>query len=473
MFDILDKSSVTTDVLNLKYADTNGNGGLETYQNWINTFATPFSSVTDPTDHDITIFQAINERAHSGNTPTAKQNNYPQDIEIVASTDTLTNGDQVVFRVYLGDAANALADVHHIAFVAEGEFGDYYQPSINVLNSHLSEGSSAKLVDYPFLHPDFNGVDNDSLRWYVSLSRPADLSYGADFAGEEVCNLTCHISLAGLQGALPSGKNKLQLDEVYPVTFKIPEAGIMLANGQVRYVESNTVTLYVRPNPTLNAQVFLEGAYAPTEDLMRDDLRLSGLIPATEPYSALGYNFPNNEVSGLQMTDSSAVLSVTGQEAIVDWVVIELRDKNDPALLVSARPALLTREGKLVEVDGVAAPRLWFTPNDEYYLTIRHRNHIAAMTAQPLALFDNSLVIDFTQAAAYQNGTKLLSNGKYVFYTGDTNGDGLIDALDRSNVWNDRNQTGYNRTDCTLDGLINASDRSIIWNNRNTVSTAP
>ncbi len=43
----------------------------------------------------------------------------------------------------------------------------------------------------------------------------------------------------------------------------------------------------------------------------------------------------------------------------------------------------------------------------------------------------------------------------------------VVDALDRSACWNDRNLSGYYATDLNGDGVVDALDRSICWNNRN------
>ena len=169
------------------------------------------------------------------------------------------------------------------------------------------------------------------------------------------------------------------------------------------------------------------------------------------------------------MTDSSAVLSVTGQEAIVDWVFIEIRDKDNPDSIVTTRPALLNRHGGIVELDGVSPPRLWNIPYGEYNVVIRHRNHLGVRTSQPILLEENSPSINFAQTPAYGNGTKQLANGSYVLYGGDANGHGAINAGDRSATWNGRNQTGYLLEDVDLNGSVTAADRSVTWNNRNKV----
>ena len=60
-----------------------------------------------------------------------------------------------------------------------------------------------------------------------------------------------------------------------------------------------------------------------------------------------------------------------------------------------------------------------------------------------------------------------------LLWAGDSSADGLVNATDRSDTWNNRNQNGYLNADLNLDGSCNAGDRSIAWNNRNRVGQVP
>jgi len=73
----------------------------------------------------------------------------------------------------------------------------------------------------------------------------------------------------------------------------------------------------------------------------------------------------------------------------------------------------------------------------------------------------------------HANGSNPLPTGENVMYSGDTNLDNIIDAQDRSTLWNARNQVGYLPEDITLNGYCGADDRSHAWNNRNIASQVP
>ena len=126
------------------------------------------------------------------------------------------------------------------------------------------------------------------------------------------------------------------------------------------------------------AKVFLGGPL--NGSLMNDGLRSAGLIPLTEPYTLL--NFHLNEAGGGEQIDAS-VLSVTGADAIVDWVMMRLRGDQPPYAKQQLRMALLQRDGDIVDLDGVSPVRFPLLPGS-YVLEVHHRNHLGIMSTQPM-----------------------------------------------------------------------------------------
>ena len=55
----------------------------------------------------------------------------------------------------------------------------------------------------------------------------------------------------------------------------------------------------------------------------------------------------------------------------------------------------------------------------------------------------------------------------------DVNGDGVVDALDRGELWNNKSTNGYNKHDANMDGVTDALDRGIGWNNRSKTEQLP
>ncbi|WP_299889103.1 reprolysin-like metallopeptidase [uncultured Lacinutrix sp.] len=218
------------------------------------------------------------------------------------------------------------------------------------------------------------------------------------------------------------------------------------------------------------------------ESLMRDDLRTAFPLSLTSsPYS-----------DGL--TCDASVFNTTGVDAIVDWVFVELRDATTNTTVVASQSALLQRDGDVVGADGTSA--LTFNiPSNNYYVVIKHRNHLGIMSASTILLDATTRTVDFTNGTTTTFGTDAqttfgMQPGISAMWAGDTNGDGQLNysgALSdvpgiRSQVFNDPNNSvfggppvasyqsqGYYGTDVDMDGLTvysgGTSDVSHIRNN--------
>ena len=137
----------------------------------------------------------------------------------------------------------------------------------------------------------------------------------------------------------------------------------------------------------------LEGAYDPGGFLAMDDaLRSAGLVPLQEPYSAMGFTLEEPGIT------TSAALAFTGSGALVDWVLVELRDPSLPSSVLRRRAALMQRDGDVVALDGVSPVGFCIAPGD-FYVALRHRNHLGVMTAAPITIGAASTAIDLTLAA--------------------------------------------------------------------------
>ncbi len=170
---------------------------------------------------------------------------------------------------------------------------------------------------------------------------------------------------------------------------------------------NNTLTTVVGPcltvpnTITLRPKLWLDGAYDANTGLMRDNLRTASLIPATEPYTTLGFTHASG--GGGEQT-SASVFAVTGNNAIVDWVMIEALSSSAPQTVLATRCALLQRDGDVVGVDGTS-PVVFNIAAGSYHIAVRHRNHLGVMTASPVALNSTALDVDFRSAATTTWGT--------------------------------------------------------------------
>ena len=273
---------------------------------------------------------------------------------------------------------------------------------------------------------------------------------------------------------LPDSNENEPLSHGY-VSFRIrPKlpvvAGAVIENIANIYFDFNppvitdpSVLTVLAPGIAVSPKVMLGGPYVQGTQLMTDGLRSSGLIPILEPYTAQGYTHVNG--GGGEGT-TTAALAVTGSNAIVDWVVVELRNTTSPYAVVATRSALVQRDGDVVSTNGTS-PVLFNSPAGNYRVAIRHRNHLGAMTNTNRALSTTTTVIDFSVSttATYGTNAQATVGTRRVLWAGDCGGDG---NLKYTGINNDRDLilqriggvlatstvAGYFRDDVNMDGTV-------------------
>ena len=117
----------------------------------------------------------------------------------------------------------------------------------------------------------------------------------------------------------------------------------------------------------------------------------------------------------------NGVLNVTGNDAIVDWVFVELRDASNPATILKTRSGLVQRDGDVVESsDGVTPLTFSGAAGSSYYVSVKHRHHLGVMTGSSILLTTSGSVVDFTTMSASQTRDKglVLSDGSLGSYEG-------------------------------------------------------
>lgn len=180
----------------------------------------------------------------------------------------------------------------------------------------------------------------------------------------------------------------------------------------------------------LNVSAFLQGPYDTGSGLMNDGLRAGAHIPTTEPYTAMGFV----HVGGGGESVDASVLAVAGNDAIVDWVFLDLRDKNDNTVVLATRSALLQRDGDIVDTDGTSSVSFQ-ADADSYFVSVQHRNHLSIITPTALALTSTAITYDFTTGPSTTFGIEAQKNesGVYMMWSGDVSDDGVIKYIGADN----------------------------------------
>jgi photosystem II stability/assembly factor-like uncharacterized protein len=249
------------------------------------------------------------------------------------------------------------------------------------------------------------------------------------------------------------------------------DAVVTGTNGTITFNTNLTVTgfsqfVILQKGVRVAAKVFLEGNYNSTTGLMNDQLRSSSLIPTLEPYTGLSF-IP---VEGGGESTSSSVFASNGNNSIVDWVFVELRDVSNPGTRLFTRSALLQADGDIVDWDGVSPVHFANASNGNYFIAIKHRNHLGIRTPTALALTETPTVHDFTTGLvkAWDDPTNTSNDAManlgsaFGLFKGNASGsDQLLNASDllETKIGITPNQFNiYQKTDLNMDGLLNAFD---------------
>ncbi|MBL8010355.1 MAG: dienelactone hydrolase family protein [Flavobacteriales bacterium] len=209
-------------------------------------------------------------------------------------------------------------------------------------------------------------------------------------------------------------------------------------------------------------RVLLDGPYDEAADVMEDALRAQGLIPAVEPSSAAGFVHLG---AGAGQALDPALLTITGPDAVVDWVFLELRDAATGGTVLATANGLVQRDGDVVAPDG-GTPEFATAPGS-YRIAVRHRNHLGACLASAIALTREPAAVDLSdpQLPVFGTDARRLRDGRALLWSGNA----LRDAeLRYTGAQNDRDAmllriggvvptasvTGYWPEDVGLDGRV-------------------
>ncbi|MCC6396166.1 MAG: hypothetical protein IT282_04045 [Bacteroidetes bacterium] len=216
----------------------------------------------------------------------------------------------------------------------------------------------------------------------------------------------------------------------------------VVSHGQVR----------IRPL-SVNLKAMLQGPYVAGS--MATTLHTMGVLPPSHPYAGSPWLHAGTE-------------SVTSAPAgIVDWVLVELRTGTAASTKAGTRAAFIRNDGAIVDLDAASPVAFPGLPAGSYYVVLRHRNHLAVMSANPLPLSSSSALYDFTTGPEKVTGgdVKDLGSGVYGLWTGDVNANGVVkyngSGNDRLAVLTriggaDVNATvsGYYPEDVNLNGIV-------------------
>jgi hypothetical protein len=215
---------------------------------------------------------------------------------------------------------------------------------------------------------------------------------------------------------------------------------------------------------TANLKVFLQGPYN-NAGAMTTSLSTNGFIPLTSetayPAATFGYT-------------ARSVASVPA--GVVDWVLVELRTGTAAATKVFTLAGFLLANGTIVDTNGVSPLKFSTVNAGNYYVVVRHRNHLAIMSAGPVALNGTSALYDFTTAQTQAFGTNpmvALTGGGFGLAAGTNDGIPLITTNDFNAIGSNLAKSGYYTCDQNLNGIVFVEDYNFVGTNLLLMSQVP
>lgn len=198
-------------------------------------------------------------------------------------------------------------------------------------------------------------------------------------------------------------------------------------------------------------------------------LNTGGFLPTTQPYGS-------GTFSGTAASYNGSETANAMPETAVDWVVVELRTSTTAASLAARRAALLLSNGQIVDVDGTSKVSFAGINAGDFYVVVRHRNHLPVMTSGAITLSSTggaaggTLDYDFTVALNRAFGPvpmTVLTGGVFGMVAGDADADGQIQNDDKNGIWRvELGSSGYLRSDFDLSGTVEEADRTGFWSLR-------
>lgn len=218
----------------------------------------------------------------------------------------------------------------------------------------------------------------------------------------------------------------------------------------------------------VNVKVFLQGNLSGSA--MGTLLNSNNQIPLKQPYGVnlTGWNYYGD--------DSVAAIP---NASVVDWVLLELRtgvNKGDTLSVNTKRAAFLLSDGRIVDLNGTDPVRFYEAVAGDYYIIVRHRNHLPIMSASKISLTNGSSQYDFTsgQSKAYgTNPMKEVTTGIFAMTGGDANSSRIITAADRTEIRGTLSLSNYISADTNLSGIVTAADLNVTLLNFNKTSQVP
>ncbi|MEZ5453813.1 MAG: SdrD B-like domain-containing protein, partial [Thiothrix sp.] len=308
-------------------------------------------------------------------------------------TATYANGQQ-----YTRDVGIQIMDVNEAPIITSAAAVSF------------NEDTSANVLDIISQDPDAGTAEGSGLTYSITG--------GTDANQFEVAPATGILRFRGIPDYdAPTDTNR---DNLYEVEVTVTDDGGL--SGKKTFTVA-VVNNSADDGVVLNVRALLQGAYDGASGLMSDALNAQGLLPTQQPYKAAPFNYAGAE------TLSAMVQEATNNNAVVDWVLVDLR--SSLGTITATRAVMVQRDGDLVDAQ-TGSPDLHFanTPAGNYYVSVRHRNHLGIVSASPISLDHSVKLLNLASSStpAKGEGSRLVIDKVAMMWAGDLNASNTLTA---------------------------------------------
>lgn len=227
-------------------------------------------------------------------------------------------------------------------------------------------------------------------------------------------------------------------------------------------IYGNASNIYLGRCGQLDLKVFLQGPYDTLSGLMNTTLNVNEYLPLNQPYNNLPWNYNGTE----SVTDMPA--------SVTDWILVELHNAPNAisvnqSSIISQHAGFLLNDGSIVGIYGSSLPEFNNSDLQNLFIILYHRNHLTILSSvEVIPSSPDMYIYDFTTSSSqvYGNRQAQLGTNIYGMLSGDANSDGIVDLLDRIELWLPyAGSVGYLNGDMNLDGQVDNVDKNDFWFN--------
>lgn len=215
------------------------------------------------------------------------------------------------------------------------------------------------------------------------------------------------------------------------------------------------------PSVKVSIKTFLQGAYSSGLGRHKDvTVPWAAVLNASalsQPYNTAAFG----NYAGTESVAANFFTSTGANTDILDWVLLELRDATTPTTVVARRAAFIREDGRVVDLDGTSDVSFSGVGNGNYYVVVRHRNHLGIRSFSTIALSSTATLYDFSAqlSNAYDDGS-ITSNEAMQ----DVSGNGTVFAMWGGNANSNTRVsfTGVNNDAGTILGALGSNQGFVL-----------